>query len=199
MGKVKVEKGILYTKNNRSGVVYGGGRKGFDNLQDALNEEAKCCGIDCCEGLIRLDDQVTFDSMTIYFRNGTMYIKNEKTGAVTSIAGAPDNDVCVPDPYAGLTYTPSYNCVTGLVMGGTAGNLTGVTMSIAGTPVVVTGALAAGSKVITLTHTASGCTKTLPAFTVQQCYTCTTGTCAVTPGNKGAGAYASNALCTAGC
>ena len=35
MGKVKVQRGVLYTKN------YKGERVGFENLTDALREEAK--------------------------------------------------------------------------------------------------------------------------------------------------------------
>jgi len=193
MSKVKVERGVLYSKSSR------GERKGHQTLEDALNEEAKCCGIDCCENLIRLKDQVTGTSYTIAVRSGSIVLTNELTGDQDS-SNQTDLNSCVPDPYAGRTYTPSYNCVTGFVMGGSAGNLTGVTMAISATPLAVNDALTAGSKVITLTHTASGCVKTLPAFVVQQCYTCTTGDCVVTPSNKGAGAFASEALCLAsGC
>lgn len=190
MGKVKVQRGILYAKNRK------GDRKGFDNLEDALRAEAECCGIDCCENLIRLNDQVTGESFTIAIRSGVLVLTNEATGDIDN-ADLTDQNFCVPDPYLGRTYTPSYDCVTGFVMGGSAGNLTGVTMAISATPLVVTDALTAGSKVITLTHTASGCVKTLPAFIVQQCYSCVSDDCVVTPGNKGAGAFASEALCEA--
>ncbi len=194
MSKVKVERGVLYSKSSR------GERKGHQTLEDALNEEAKCCGIDCCENLIRLRDQVTGTSYTLSFKSGVLSITNESNGDIDGITGTTDSNPCVPDPYAGRTYTPSYNCVTGFVMGGSAGNLTGVTMAISATPLAVNDALTAGSKVITLTHTASGCVKTLPAFVVQQCYTCTIGDCVVTPSNKGAGAFASEELCIAsGC
>lgn len=191
MGKVKVQRGVLYTKN------YKGERVGFENLTDALREEAKCCGIDCCERLIRLDDQVTGTSYTIAIRNGELVLTNEATGDIDNVTGTTDQNFCIPDPYAGRTYTPSYDCVTGFVMGGSAGNLTGVTMAISVTPLAVGDALTAGSKVITLTHTASGCVKTLDAFVVQQCYSCVTNNCVVTPGNKGSGAFASEALCEA--
>lgn len=41
-------------------------------LQGALDELAKCCGIDCCNNRIRIPDQSTNDRVDLFFEDGSL-------------------------------------------------------------------------------------------------------------------------------
>lgn len=44
-------------------------------FREALDEVAKCCGLSCCEELIRIPDQTTGTSTEIYIDNGSLKVK----------------------------------------------------------------------------------------------------------------------------
>lgn len=52
--------------------------KGF-HLESALQELAKCCGVDCCEGVIRITDQETGEIVEISVVDGVLTIDNDPT------------------------------------------------------------------------------------------------------------------------
>lgn len=65
MSKVKVIEGVLSTKH-----------KSITNLSDALSEDSKCgCGIDCCEGVIRLEDKDTGIPHVVYVFGGELQVQ----------------------------------------------------------------------------------------------------------------------------
>lgn len=47
-GKVKAAEGIFYYADHN------GQRRGITTLREALNKEAECCGIDCCNNRIKM-------------------------------------------------------------------------------------------------------------------------------------------------
>ena len=56
-------------------------------LQEAQNELAKCCGIDCCNNLIRLPDQSTGSRIIMYFEDGNLkFSVGDTVYVVTAIA-----------------------------------------------------------------------------------------------------------------
>lgn len=80
----------LNIQNGTIWAVEGSDRVPFDNLQSALDYQARCCGLSCCEKLIRLEDQETGDKMTLYFSGGALKIKNEKTGSIYTVGRTQD-------------------------------------------------------------------------------------------------------------
>lgn len=54
-------------------------------LKEANNELAKCCGIDCCNNLIRLPDQSTGVRTELYFENGSLKVNIDGTIYVATL------------------------------------------------------------------------------------------------------------------
>ena len=67
VNKVKVSSGTL-TSRKRG--------KNYSDLQEALNDLAKCCGVDCCDGVIRLTDQVTGTLKKISIQDGVLVVED---------------------------------------------------------------------------------------------------------------------------
>lgn len=82
MNNIVIKAGTVWAVN-------GDRRVGFDNLRDALDYLAKCCGFDCCENLARFPDQTSSDTHTLYFEAGALKTKNERTGEVRTVLAAP--------------------------------------------------------------------------------------------------------------
>lgn len=67
-------------------------RKGFSTLDEALDEKAKCCGVSCCEKLLRLQDRVTRVTYSLFWENGALIQLNEETGVKTFITQPEDTE-----------------------------------------------------------------------------------------------------------
>lgn len=78
-------KSKVYIESGKIWAVEGHNRIAFDDFQEVLDYLAKCCGVSCCERLVRLKDKVTHDTNTLYFENGALKTKNEVTGVVKTV------------------------------------------------------------------------------------------------------------------
>lgn len=76
--KIFLPKGHLWSKDSRTR----DGRRGYETLNDALDTLARerCCGVDCCEGVLRLTDQVTGEVTVISVSDGSVLIDADGTG-----------------------------------------------------------------------------------------------------------------------
>lgn len=62
----------------------------FELQTDAWKRDADCgCGIDCCEGKLKLPDTTVVATMSLYFADGGMMVKNETTGDVYTVTLTP--------------------------------------------------------------------------------------------------------------
>lgn len=49
-------------------------RESVNYLEDALEDLSQCCGVDCCNNVLRLRDQVTDEIMEVSISNGVLNI-----------------------------------------------------------------------------------------------------------------------------
>ena len=80
MSKFKIAKGIIWK------IVRPGDRRGFEDLQTAMDDMSKssCCGVDRCDGVLRIKDRVTGNIAEIAVDNGeiTLTLKDPVTGEI---------------------------------------------------------------------------------------------------------------------
>lgn len=69
----KSKKNVIVAKGLIWGVV-NGKRVGFESLDEAMDFMSQCCGIDCCNNVIRLRDKVTGVVQEISVSNGELQI-----------------------------------------------------------------------------------------------------------------------------
>lgn len=60
--RVRITGGMMTDKKGR----------GIDSLEEAMEEQAKCCGISCCDNVIRLDDRENGNKYEMGFVNGVL-------------------------------------------------------------------------------------------------------------------------------
>lgn len=79
-GIIKFNSGVAYVESRRGDR----GRIGVDTLNEALRLASQCCGVDCCEGVLRLPDQTTGETFEIYMEDGFLKYRNSE-GIVTEV------------------------------------------------------------------------------------------------------------------
>lgn len=83
--KVNVKPGILVDANNRD--------RSFETLPDALKHEADCgCGIDCCDGSLKLRDRTTGNIIRLFFDGGDMKFTDLTTGVTKTVTAVEDEE-----------------------------------------------------------------------------------------------------------
>jgi hypothetical protein len=82
------KKGVVNVPNG----IFKDGKGGTLTLPEALDELAKCCGVDCCNNHIRLPDQTTGTRTDLYFEDGVL--KYNIDGEVYTVALTSD----IPEP-----------------------------------------------------------------------------------------------------
>lgn len=81
--KVSVKPGILTDSQDI--------HKSYGTLPDALKREADCgCGIDCCDGSLKLRDQTTNNIIRLFFDNGSMKFTDLTTGVTKTVTAVAD-------------------------------------------------------------------------------------------------------------
>ena len=71
--RVFTDRSAIWKRSAKSSID---GRKGFDHLEDALDEAYKCFGPNICEKVFLLEDATTGASFTMTINNGNLVFKN---------------------------------------------------------------------------------------------------------------------------
>lgn len=65
--------------------VKDGKRVAVNSFEEAMQIASKCCGIDCCKGVIRLKDQATGNTVELSVNNGQVIVDDTSTVAPETV------------------------------------------------------------------------------------------------------------------
>jgi hypothetical protein len=85
-----MNKKTIHSPKGTFWIVKNNKRVGIDSLDEALDERSKCCGVSCCDNVLRLKDMVTGVVTPVGIVNGVVTVLTEEQ--VMSI----NNDSTVP-------------------------------------------------------------------------------------------------------
>lgn len=75
------DRGVIGTASGLFWRLVGRKREAVNTLREALDAEAKCCGVDCCDNVIRINDTVTGNLMVISIASGVLKINGTSSGS----------------------------------------------------------------------------------------------------------------------